>query len=322
MSELAFNVNGDPFEIPAGAVAWRVRKMKPKGAPEVAYGRNGQPLVLPIEADLDDLRAEVNAPGKYRLDPIDAANKPCEGAPAGYVYVHELLMSTIEPQQAMPGTPMLRPLPPASDNVVIEAMRMNAEIARLVVDKFPQVVEASAVLLRAADGAGLPARPGMVADRDDEDDDEDDDEEEDADDTKRGGFDIGAFMVQMAPVILSLTGGKLSLPDFLNWTKAAEKGAAARQQGAPQTNAGTPTAVPEPTAEEQLRSDPAAGMHFMAIMSALAPAEAELARTMAKELSNEDRTTWFNALKSLSVEDAVAKIRAELERLDKKGGAS
>ena len=70
MSELAFNVNGEPFEIPAGAVAWRVRKMKPKGAPEVAYGRNGQPLLLPIEADLDDLRAEVNAPGKYRLEKL------------------------------------------------------------------------------------------------------------------------------------------------------------------------------------------------------------------------------------------------------------
>ena len=48
MSELAFNLNGDPFEVPSNATGWRVRKMKNKGAPEVAYGRNGLPLVLPL----------------------------------------------------------------------------------------------------------------------------------------------------------------------------------------------------------------------------------------------------------------------------------
>ena len=56
MSELAFNLNGEPFEVPDGAVAWRVRKLKSRGAPEVIYGREGTPLVLPIEADMDDLR--------------------------------------------------------------------------------------------------------------------------------------------------------------------------------------------------------------------------------------------------------------------------
>ena len=91
MSDLAFNLNGDPFDVPPDAVGWRVRKMKLKGAPEVAYGRNGQPLVLPLEADVDDLRAEVNAPGRYRLDPIDDTNKPIENASAGYVFVHDLV---------------------------------------------------------------------------------------------------------------------------------------------------------------------------------------------------------------------------------------
>ena len=90
MSELAFNLNGDPFDVPANAAGWRVRKMKTKGAPEVAYGRNGQPLVLPLEADVDDLRAEVGSPGRYRVDPVDETNKPIANAPAGYVMVHEL----------------------------------------------------------------------------------------------------------------------------------------------------------------------------------------------------------------------------------------
>jgi len=49
MSELAFNLNGEPFEVPGTAISWRVRKLKPKGAPEVVYGREGTPLVLPID---------------------------------------------------------------------------------------------------------------------------------------------------------------------------------------------------------------------------------------------------------------------------------
>ena len=34
MSELAFNVNGDTFEVPPSVVEWRVRRMKTRGAPE------------------------------------------------------------------------------------------------------------------------------------------------------------------------------------------------------------------------------------------------------------------------------------------------
>ena len=48
MFELAYNVNGEPFEVPPTMAAWRVRKLKPKGAPEVVYGRNGRlvPLLM------------------------------------------------------------------------------------------------------------------------------------------------------------------------------------------------------------------------------------------------------------------------------------
>ena len=48
MSDLAFNINGEPFEVPATASGWRVRRMKLKGPPEVVYGRDGLPLVLPL----------------------------------------------------------------------------------------------------------------------------------------------------------------------------------------------------------------------------------------------------------------------------------
>ncbi len=31
MSDLAYNLNGEPFEVPGAAVGWRVRKLKAKG---------------------------------------------------------------------------------------------------------------------------------------------------------------------------------------------------------------------------------------------------------------------------------------------------
>jgi len=59
MSEIAFNISGEPFDPPPATAAWRVRKLKSKGAPEVVYGRDGLPLFLPRDADIEELRREV-----------------------------------------------------------------------------------------------------------------------------------------------------------------------------------------------------------------------------------------------------------------------
>ena len=70
MSKLAYNLNGEPFEVPGAATGWRVRKLKAKGAPGVVYGRDVIPLVLPIDADMDDLRRVVRGEGRYRVDAL------------------------------------------------------------------------------------------------------------------------------------------------------------------------------------------------------------------------------------------------------------
>ena len=311
MSDLAFNLNGDSFEVPANAVGWRVRRMKAKGAPEVVYGRNGLPLVVPLEADIDDVRAEVGgAAGRYRFDPVDDSNKPIEGAPAGYVFVHDASAPAAVVQSATTlGSP--------SDSIVIEAMRMNAEIARTVVDRFPQMMEAAAVLLRAADGAGLPARPGMALE--DEEEDEQDAESEQQREEPPAKLDVGALLTQAAPLFLAFASGKLKMPDLasmFDWSKAAKKGAASRKaqaENAEQASEQEPvTTEEETTVEEQLKSDPSAMSHFVAIMKELSPAEAMLAGTLLKELSATDRSTWFNELKVMSVKDAAHKVRAAL----------
>src|SRR5207249_2399118 len=89
-----------------------------------------------------------------------------------------------------------------SDNVVIEAMRMNSEIAKSVIDRFPLMLEAAATLLRAADGAGLPARPPRAIE--DGEDGDDDDEDEDGDDAQASspGMDfLNSLVAQIVPLV-------------------------------------------------------------------------------------------------------------------------
>lgn len=300
MSELAFNLNGDPFEVPANAAGWRVRRMKQKGAPEVVYGRNGLPLVLPIEAELDDVRQEVGAPGRYRLDPVDEASRPIAGAPAGYVFVH----ADQQPTAMTSSSSRCEP----SENVVIEAMRMNAEIARSVVDRFPQMVEAAATLLRAADGAGLPKREPRELVFDDEEEEEE--EEESIEATSRpAGIDLSSVIAQVVPMIVMALGkGKVDVASVLDWRKAASK----------PTKTIPATTQPEPTKETTDSApaadalppiDPQTMTHFIAIQSALKPDEAALAREVASNLSPTELRAWFDELSKLSVPQAVQKIR-------------
>jgi hypothetical protein len=90
MSELAFNLNGEPFDLPLTAPAGACASSRAR-VPEVVYGREGAPLVLRIDADTADLRREARSEGRYRLDAIDENNRPIAGAPPAYVCIHPRL---------------------------------------------------------------------------------------------------------------------------------------------------------------------------------------------------------------------------------------
>ncbi|HEX8112069.1 MAG TPA: hypothetical protein VF516_30260, partial [Kofleriaceae bacterium] len=159
MFELAYNVNGEPFEVPPTMAAWRVRKLKPKGAPEVVYGRDGLPLFLPMDADIEDLRREARGDGRYRLDPVDEHNRPVPNAPSGYVCVHPIERA---PEPAAPAQP-----PAAAGQVeithalvaaLLESQRQHTELARMYVSQFPVVSNAMAGMVRTAGDVGLTAR--------------------------------------------------------------------------------------------------------------------------------------------------------------------
>jgi hypothetical protein len=68
---LAHDMNGNPIEIPAEAVGWRVRRRSGKaGRPQCVYDfETGAQLDLRLDATIDDLRDY--GPGVYRLDAID-----------------------------------------------------------------------------------------------------------------------------------------------------------------------------------------------------------------------------------------------------------
>lgn len=306
MSDLAFTLNGDPFDVPTNAVGWRVRKMKSKGAPEVTYGRNGQPLVLPLEADVDDLRGEVSAPGRYRLDPVDDENKPIANAPAGYVMVHELAPAPATHAAAAQGS--------HGDDAIREAMRLNADLARTIVENYAPTMTAAAELLRAADGAGLPARAPRPGEADIDEDEEDT--------LPRVGFDVNALLGQLAPLLAPLLAnlckaGVPSVGEALDWRKAtpgAKQGAAKKLIKAPRLDgasdgppAASATSVTSGAVTPLIDMDTMA--HFIAVQSALTPDEASIARQVAKDLGTDELHAWFDELKKLSVPDAVAKVR-------------
>jgi hypothetical protein len=215
---------------------------------------------------------------------------------------------------------------------MVEAMRMNTELAKAVIEKFPAIMQSAAVLIHAADGAGIAARPpfllGASEAESDEDDEEDDDDARATPAAVGGGLDLNALVAQIVPVVVAaLMNGKLDLSklgELLDWRKAAASGRATRATDAKPSNP-TVTNPPkasarraEPTAAKSAATssdslpplDPAALAHFLAVRAALTPEESALAQEVARDLSPADLRKWFDELRALSVPDAVAKIRA------------
>ena len=318
MSELAFNANGESFEIPATVTGWRVRRMKPRGAPELVYGPDGRPLTVGIEVDIDELREAVGTSGKYRLDPINDDGKCVEGVPPAYVQV-------VKPERTAESAIALV-APSSGDDAIREAMRLNTELAKSVIDRFPEMMTAAAELLRAADGAGLPSRKPRFVEADDDDTDDEDEDERDEPTAVPPGFDLNALVAQLVPVLVtSLMSGKMKFPGLaamFDWRKAAPANETKSEPTAKAPN-DKPKAKPAPehNAPAQVPPlDPAAMAHVIAIQAALEPQEVAYVQEVAKDLSPAELRSWFDELSKLSVPDAVTRVRGLIA--GQNGGAS
>src|SRR5579863_9110999 len=71
---LARDADGNPVELPAGTVAWRVRRHT-RGRPRIVLGVDKQPMQLPLAYTIVDLE-DILSPGAYRLDAVDQKGEP------------------------------------------------------------------------------------------------------------------------------------------------------------------------------------------------------------------------------------------------------
>lgn len=309
MFDLAHNIHGDPFDPPASATAWRVRRLKPRGAPEAVYGLDGLPLVLPLDAAPEDLRQSVSEPGRYRLDPIDENHRPLDtAASSGYLYVypHHLRNAAVHDGPHAPSTVAPRDLPRASTNMeaaFIEMAKVVTTMAQTVMQamtsQFPAMLESAAVLIRAADGAGLPARPPMaIEDPGEDDEDENDDEEPVVPPTPVApGPDLATVIAQALPAVLAAFANRNNTPPPTAPSAPAE------------LTGNLPGAGQRPSQEVP----PAEALaHFEAIQKELTPQESTLARATVAELAPADARAWLGQLATLSVPTATARVRALL----------
>jgi hypothetical protein len=181
MSELAFDEDGQHFQVPASVERWRTRRFNNPGRPggaQVVYGEDGTPLFLDIETTAEGFREAVcGVPGRYRLDGVDAQGRPVEGVPPAYLMINGAVGASVGASTGAGAAPP--PMGTALEYAVVELARANRDAITSMSERFSGVCEALADVVRAVDGAGLPRRAPLgplLVDQVDGDDDDDDGE--------------------------------------------------------------------------------------------------------------------------------------------------
>src|SRR4051812_37653663 len=74
---LAFDVNGDPLEVPPEAVAWRVRRGGGRrGRPRAVFDQDtGRQMEIPLHSTIDELVERGCPPDRYRLEAVDVEGR-------------------------------------------------------------------------------------------------------------------------------------------------------------------------------------------------------------------------------------------------------
>jgi hypothetical protein len=180
MSELAFDKEGNPYRFSRQTRKLRPRRWKnagQRGTCAAVLDADGEQVLIDADAEYIEFRAAVgNVPGFYRLDQCDEDGTPIEGVPPAYVSI-ESTRNAAPIGEADP-----------RDAVIRDLAQINADMTRTMAERFANVMQATAAILRAADVAGLTRReppppapaPAPAPDDEDEDEDEDDEEESEA----------------------------------------------------------------------------------------------------------------------------------------------
>ncbi len=343
MSELAFNINGERFDLPANASCWRVRRFKAsgRGTPEVIFGDDGLPLIIPIETEIGEFRSLVaNVPGRYRLDPLDDNQKACEGGIAAYIQLSGGPAAGQDASHQGGGSS-------AHDDLLRELVRANTEMVKTIAEKFATVMDSAATLLRAADGAGMPAREPTLPSEPvaalrnagpapvEEEENDDDDEPEPQGNQLRQVLETMA--AQALPLLTQYFYSKMMAVSREQAPPVAPKPAS--QATSPATEPAAPK-TPKPTAEPEANVPPPAAtaappaaeaptkaasrpqnqtaaflMHLMQVEQRLTPPEVSVARQAIRQMSPEAQAAWRERLLQLTPDQAAELIRKEIQRI-------
>jgi hypothetical protein len=150
MFELAFDREGQPFRFSRRTKKLRPRRWKnagQRGTCAAVLDPDGEPLLIDADAEYLEFRAAVgNVPGFYRLDQVDEDGAPIEDAPPAYVSI-ESTRNAVPVGEVDP-----------RDAIIRDLAQINADVIRTIAERFANVMQATADVLRAADGAGLSRR--------------------------------------------------------------------------------------------------------------------------------------------------------------------
>ncbi len=332
MAELAFNINGERFDLPASASCWRVRRFKAsgRGTPEVVFGHDGLPLIIPIDTEIAEFRTLVrNVPGRYRLDAVDEHQKTCEDGTGAYVQLSDEVTASSSNAAASQHS--------EGDELLREIVRANSDMVKVIAEKFATVMDSAATLLRAADGAGMPSREAAViplqlasawrnAEQPDSRHKGDEDDDYDGDDESSGTMHLARVIENVASQAMPLVKHHIhtkfmGLSPEQSIAMMGGVGAAPSASTA-SSSASAPTDTHTTPRDEQ-RADAAPApapspdffMHLAAIEQRLTPAEAQLARRAIKQMAPDAMAAWKEQIMRMSPDQAAELVRAECARI-------
>lgn len=269
MSELAFDEDGQHFQVDDEVVRWRIRRFNNPGKPggaQVVYGDGLVPLYLDVNTTAEEFRQAVGGiAGRYRLDGVDVRGRLVEGVPPAYLVINGPAMAG----GAGAGGGAYCAPPPASSSLeyaVVEMARANAEAIKAVTDKFSGVCDSVAKVLAAADGAALPRRAPLgplLVDQVDQGDDEDDEDERNAAPQPAAQPTVTTVLtqiMQMVQAFMQISSGSnpakvgAVLGQVVETAKVAEAIGTASEPGAP-------PATDEPTGDRDVRAATSANIN-------------------------------------------------------------
>jgi hypothetical protein len=356
VSDLANNIQGEHFTLPATAAYWRVRRLKEgRGAPEVVFGPDGGPLLVAVEIDFEAFRAAVDhLPGRYRLDALDETRRPIEGIPAAYVAVPvptrtgRVQAEPVVEVQAAPAAAAPVPTPAAPfaigphDALLAEVIRGQNQLVALMTERFSGFMVSAADLVRAiphhvltsmtapaappptpappaAPPAGDPVGPRNSGSYDPAELEPDPGQGDEPPNIEAAPPTSGVAATMTA--VNNIVGEVMPVVKLFMAHRMGKAGTSPRN-AAP--SAPEPVAAPvAPMAEPEPACGPlslAEVRHLDAIDAALHPGEARRHQLVADDLSPRARRDWFDALCALDVDDAVALIRRHITRAQRRHG--